>query len=219
MLRVKFFWYSRFPYRHFRFAEQALINLKPILPSYKNRLINSYDKEYDCLLCDGNLSILNSLTKQLCGYWLKCYRLIKLIRGKFQYALRKNRSTYKIRAEGSFFTNRKSQSQQKLAKKITRFTIPLPSKNLIYFKNVNSLNMVKNILPQHSWKPTHFTIFPVKMFLVDVRKKFTLHHFYSFTSRVLLTKNNKLWNGKKTFCIYGCISESRYVKESRKSHL
>ena len=117
MLRVKFFWYSRFPYRHFRFAEQALINLKPILPSYKNRLINSYDKEYDCLLCDGNISILNSLTKRLCSYWLKCYRLIKLIRGKFQYTLRENRSMYKIRAVGSFFTNRKSQSQQKLAKK------------------------------------------------------------------------------------------------------
>ena len=37
--------------------------------------------------------------------------------------------------------------------------------------NLNSLNMVKNVLPQHSGKPTHSTNFPANMFLVGVGKK------------------------------------------------
>ena len=44
------------------------------------------------------------------------------------------------------------QSQQKLAKKITHFTIQFSWKNLTHFTNINSLNVVKNILPQHSQK-------------------------------------------------------------------
>ena len=53
------------------------------------------------------------------------------------------------------FSSRKSQNQQKLAKKITHFTIQFHSKNLIYFMNLNlSLNEIENnMLPQHSQKP------------------------------------------------------------------
>ena len=51
------------------------------------------------------------------------------------------------------FSSRKSQSQQKLAKKITRFTIQFCSKTLAYFTSLNPLNTVRSILPEHSQKP------------------------------------------------------------------
>ena len=46
------------------------------------------------------------------------------------------------------FSNRKSQSQQKLAKKITHFSIRFNSNHLIYFINLNSLDVENNILPK-----------------------------------------------------------------------
>ena len=46
-----------------------LINLKPILASYRNRSINSNDKEDGWLLWDGIMLISNSLRKQLCTWW------------------------------------------------------------------------------------------------------------------------------------------------------
>ena len=39
-----------------------------------------------------------------------------------------------------------------------------------YFTKLNSLIILKNILPQHSQKPNHSSIFPAKIFLVGVRK-------------------------------------------------
>ena len=68
------------------------------------------------------------------------------------------------------FSPRKSQSQQKLAKKVTHFTIQFHSKNLIYFTNYTLLNIVKIMLRQCSKNLTHFTNFPANMFLVGVRK-------------------------------------------------
>ena len=62
------------------------------------------------------------------------------------------------------FSSRMSQSQQKLAKNITHPTIPFCSKNLTYFTNLNCFNIVKNIFPQHSKKPAHFTNFPANIF-------------------------------------------------------
>ena len=50
------------------------------------------------------------------------------------------------------FSNRKSQSQQKLAKKITHFTIQFRSKNLTHFTNLNSFEIENNMLPKHSQK-------------------------------------------------------------------
>ena len=47
----------------------------------------------------------------------------------------------------------KFQSQRKLATIITHFTIQFYLKNTARFMNVNSLNIMKNIIPQHNQKP------------------------------------------------------------------
>ena len=74
------------------------------------------------------------------------------------------------------FSGRKSQSQQKLAKKITHFEIQFRSKNLTHFRDLNSFNIINKIL-QHSQTP-YFIYFPANMFLVGVRKtSFALHLF------------------------------------------
>ena len=39
-----------------------------------------------------------------------------------------------------------------------------PSQNLAHFTNLNSLNIVKNIIPQH------FKLFPANMFVVGLRR-------------------------------------------------
>ena len=49
--------------------------------------------------------------------------------------------------------NRKSQSQQKIAKKITHFTIQFRLKDLTHFTNLNPFEIKNNMLPQHSQKP------------------------------------------------------------------
>ena len=51
------------------------------------------------------------------------------------------------------FPSRKSQSQQKLTKKITHFTLEFHSKNLTHFTNLNSPDIENNMLPQHNQKP------------------------------------------------------------------
>ena len=64
------------------------------------------------------------------------------------------------------FSSRKSQSQQKLAKKITHFT------------NFNSLHIVENIIPQHYY--SHFLqsqIFQQTCFWSVSGKTFALHLF------------------------------------------
>ena len=68
------------------------------------------------------------------------------------------------------FSSRISQSQQKLSKSITHFTVYFCSKTPTYFMRLNILNIVKNILLQHSQKPTHFTNFSRNLFLVGARK-------------------------------------------------
>ena len=50
------------------------------------------------------------------------------------------------------FFGRKSQSQQKLVKKIIHFTMQFRSKSLTQFTNLNSLNIIKNRLRQHNQK-------------------------------------------------------------------
>ena len=50
------------------------------------------------------------------------------------------------------FPGRKSQSQQKLVKKLTYFTIQFHSKNLTRFKNLNSLDIEHNIHLKHTQK-------------------------------------------------------------------
>ena len=55
------------------------------------------------------------------------------------------------------FSGRKSQSQEKLAKRITHFTVRFRSKNLTHFTKLNSLSIRKNILSQHSQK--HYSLY------------------------------------------------------------
>ena len=50
------------------------------------------------------------------------------------------------------FFNRKSQSQQILAKRITHFTIQFRAKNLTNFINLDALDVANNMLPQSSQK-------------------------------------------------------------------
>ena len=45
-----------------------------------------------------------------------------------------------------------SLKANKTSKKRPNFKIQIGSKNLTYFKNLNSLNIMKNILPQHNQK-------------------------------------------------------------------
>ena len=53
----------------------------------------------------------------------------------------------------SDFLGRKSESQQKLVKKIAHFTIQFRSINLTHFTNLNSFSILENILPQQSQEP------------------------------------------------------------------
>ena len=50
------------------------------------------------------------------------------------------------------FSGRKSQSQQKLAKKITHYTIHFHAKHLIHFTNLISLNIENDILAKQNQK-------------------------------------------------------------------
>ena len=50
------------------------------------------------------------------------------------------------------FSSKKSQIQEKLAKKIIYCTINFRSENLTHFTNLNSLDIEKNMLPQQSQK-------------------------------------------------------------------
>ena len=74
------------------------------------------------------------------------------------------------------FSSRKSQSQQKLAKKIRYFTIPFHAKILTYFTNLYSLDIKNNMLPKHSQKPFWQT-FQQSCFCLVSEKIFALHHF------------------------------------------
>ena len=69
------------------------------------------------------------------------------------------------------FSSRKSQSQQKLAKNITHFTMQFRSKNLTHFRNFNSFDIENNMLPQHSQKPFWGYKFSSKHFSVWCQKK------------------------------------------------
>ena len=77
------------------------------------------------------------------------------------------------------FFSRKSQSQEKLPKKITHFTIQFHSKNLTHFMNLNSLDIENNMLLQHSQKTflNLLTIFQQTCFCLVAEKTFALHRF------------------------------------------
>ena len=63
------------------------------------------------------------------------------------------------------------QSQQKLTRKITQFTIQFHSKNVTHFTNLSSLTILKTYSINTAKNLTHLTNFLATMFLVGVRKK------------------------------------------------
>ena len=82
------------------------------------------------------------------------------------------------------FSNRKSQSQQKLAKRITHFTIQFRSKNLSHYKEYAPATQPKSML------------------LVGVRKKFALHYFQT-------PKNCTLNFSSKSKCLFQRCSKCK----------
>ena len=86
------------------------------------------------------------------------------------------------------FSSRKSQSQQKLAKKITHFTIQFRSKNLTHFTNLNSFEIENNMLPKHSQKTFSVYKFSSKHVSVWCQKKH-LHCTISWRPRTAFLKH------------------------------
>ena len=69
------------------------------------------------------------------------------------------------------FSSRKSQSQEKLAKKITHFSKRFNSNYLTCFINLNSLDIGNNILPKHNKKRSSLYKFSSKHVSVWCQKK------------------------------------------------
>ena len=76
------------------------------------------------------------------------------------------------------FSSRKSQSQQKLAKKTIYFTTQFCSKNLTHLTNLSSFEIENKMLLQHSHKP--FSLYKCFTRHISVwfqKKTFALDHF------------------------------------------
>ena len=74
-------------------------------------------------------------------------------------------------------SSRKSQSQQKLAKKITHFTIQFRTKNFTHFTNLNSLDVENDVLPHQSKTFLTLQVFQQTYFSLVSEKTFRLYHF------------------------------------------
>ena len=82
------------------------------------------------------------------------------------------------------------KAKKNRAKKISYFKMQFPSQNLAHFTNLNSLNIVKNIIPQH------FKLFQANMFVVGLRRNI-------WTAPFLENLQLHPWNtGKATVCIF-----------------
>ena len=110
------------------------------------------------------------------------------------------------------FSSRKSQSQQKLAKKITYFTIKICSKNLTHFTTLNSLDIDKNMLPQHSKKSFLLYKFSSKH-LVGVRRNICTAPFLDAQE---LHSRSTL---KANVCIFLYISLRKFLFQRRSKFL
>ena len=110
------------------------------------------------------------------------------------------------------FSTRKYQSQQKLAKKITHFTIQFRSKNLTHFTNLNSFEIENNMLPNHSQKA--FSVYKIfsKHVSVWCQEKH-LHCTISWRPRTTLLNHFK---GK---CIYISVYLSFCFKDEARFYL
>ena len=97
------------------------------------------------------------------------------------------------------FSRTEFQSQQKLAKKVTHFTIQFHPKKLNYFTKLNSFDIENNMLAQHSQKPFWLYKFSSKHVSVWCQKK-KLHCTISWSLNHIL---EALW---KQMSVYFCIS-------------
>ena len=95
------------------------------------------------------------------------------------------------------FSSRKSQSQQKLTKKVTHFTIQFRSKHLTHFTELNSLDIENNLLPKYSLEPFSLYKFSSKLVFCVVSEKNIC------TAPFLDTQELHPWN---TFKANVCIS-------------
>ena len=95
------------------------------------------------------------------------------------------------------FSSRISQSQQKLAKQITHFTMQFHSKNLAHFTSINSLDIENYILLQDSQKT-----FWIQKFVSKSQEKFALHHFWKPKNCIL----EAIW-------ISNCLYISVYLRK------
>ena len=104
------------------------------------------------------------------------------------------------------------KANKKLAKKINHFTIQLRSKNLTYFTNLNSFNIVKNTPRQHSQRL--YTLHKVfsKMFLVYIRNIICpaafpdaqeLHYQSVWTENVFIFLCSSVRRFFFSFCVVG----------------
>ena len=118
--------------------------------------------------------------------------------------------TFQLTPSEFFFLNfrfscRKSQSQQKLAKKITHFTIQFCSKNLTHFTNLNSFDIENNMLSQHSQKPLWLYKFYAKHFSVWCQKSICTapfldaqerHSWSTLKRNLFFSRRSKVLSGK-----------------------
>ena len=94
------------------------------------------------------------------------------------------------------FSSRKSQSQQKVAKKIT-FYNTVSFKNLTHFTNLRSLDIENNMLPLQSQKPfwlykssiKHVSVLCQKIILIEIFENSTVfQHFDTFIYCIKMLK-------------------------------
>ena len=106
------------------------------------------------------------------------------------------------------FSTRKSQNRQKLAKRITHFTIQICSKNLTHLRTSTHLTLKIMCSRNTTNNLSDFTNFPAKMFLYGVR--FALHHFLTPKNCILFLKDFE----SKCLCISLYLRKKAFVSKT-----
>ena len=88
--------------------------------------------------------------KNLKLHWLKCP---KTVPKKQNLNNKINDSKLNLKFIFEFQIFQQNASKPIKPKEIPHFTIQFCFKNLVHFKNLNSLSIAKNVIPQHSQKP------------------------------------------------------------------
>ena len=107
------------------------------------------------------------------------------------------------------FSGRKSQSQQKLAKKIIHFTIQFRSNNFTHFTNLILFDIENNMLPQNNQKPFSLYKFSSKYFSVWCYKK-DLHCIICWCQRTAFLKHFE----SKCLYISASLRKKTFVPET-----